>query len=85
VLTGAALALALGIALALTGLVEYENETMRSEEDVRFVLNLPVLATIPLVAQPRWRAIWRWRLIAASATGVAVVSAGVLFAWRMLK
>ncbi|PYR15616.1 MAG: hypothetical protein DMF94_31445 [Acidobacteria bacterium] len=84
-INGLGLALALGIALALTGLVEYENETMRSEEDVRFVLNLPVLATIPLVAQPRWRAIWRWRLIAASATGVAVVSAGVLFAWRMLK
>jgi len=85
-INGIGLALALGIALALTGLVEYENETMRSEEDVRYVLNLPVLATIPLVAPARWRAAWRWRLIAASATGVAVVGvAGALFAWRMLK
>jgi len=80
------LALALIIALTITALVEYENETMRSEEDVRCALNLPVLATIPLVAPAGWRATWRWRLIAASATGVAVVAvAGALFAWRMLK
>ena len=85
-LNGLGLALALAIALSITALVEYENETMRSEEDVRCVLNLPVLATIPLVTPAGWRAAWRWRLIAASATGVAVVGVtGAMFAWRMLK
>jgi polysaccharide chain length determinant protein (PEP-CTERM system associated) len=83
---GLGLALALAIALAIAALVEYENETMRSEEDVRYALNLPVLATIPLVATAGWRAAWRWRLIAASATAVAVVgTAGAFLVWRMLK
>jgi uncharacterized protein involved in exopolysaccharide biosynthesis len=78
--------LAIGIALAITALVEYENETMRSEEDVRCVLNMPVLATIPLVTPAGWRAAWRWRLIAASATGLALVGAvSAFYAWRMLK
>jgi hypothetical protein len=40
-----------GIAAGLTlaGLIEYFDRTMRTEADVRAALNIPVLATIPMI------------------------------------
>ncbi|MES1254510.1 MAG: hypothetical protein ABUS56_02805 [Acidobacteriota bacterium] len=59
--------------LALAGLLEYFDRTMRTEEDVRAALNLPVLATIPIIREsPRTR---RRRAAAAAATAAALLLA----------
>jgi ABC-type nitrate/sulfonate/bicarbonate transport system permease component len=39
----------LGLGVLLVALVEYFDRTMRTEEDIRIALNLPVLATLPLI------------------------------------
>lgn len=81
-LLGMAVALAVGLGLA--AITEYFDRTLRSEEDVRLVLNFLVLATIPNI-QPA-RASKRRRLIAASAAGAAVVLIGVMaVAWTLLR
>ncbi len=81
-LLGVAIALAVGIAFAAVS--EYLDRTLRSEEDVRLVLNFLVLATIPNIQQTR--ASKRRRLIAASAAGAAVVLIGVMtVAWTLLR
>jgi polysaccharide chain length determinant protein (PEP-CTERM system associated) len=41
------LALALGVALGVAGLIEYRDSSLRSEDDITVSLRLPVLATIP--------------------------------------
>ena len=41
-----------GVGLALALLLEYLDRTLRSEDDVRVAIGLPVLATVPLI-QPR--------------------------------
>jgi polysaccharide chain length determinant protein (PEP-CTERM system associated) len=76
---------ALGIAFALTALVEYEDESLRSEEDVRCALNLPVLATIPTVMPKRSLRAWRRRVLAVSAAMLVVVGAAGAIAWRLLR
>ena len=65
-----------GIATGLTlaGLLEYFDRTMRTEEDVRAALNVPVLATIPIIRdKPKSR---RGRRAAAAA--VIALSATVM-------
>jgi hypothetical protein len=76
---------ALGIAFAITALVEYEDESLRSEEDVRCALNLPVLATIPVVVPRRSRWAWRRRMLAVSAAMLMVVGVAGAIAWRLLR
>jgi uncharacterized protein involved in exopolysaccharide biosynthesis len=44
-----ALTSALAVGIVVAGSAEYLDRTMRSEEDVRAALNLPVLATIPSI------------------------------------
>ncbi len=81
-LLGLAIALAVGIALA--AVTEYFDRTLRSEEDLRLVLNFLVLATIPDI-QPASRA-KRRHLMAASASAAAVLVVGVIsVAWRLLR
>jgi hypothetical protein len=38
------------LGLLLAALLEYRDSTLKSEEDVRMALSLPVLAAIPLLA-----------------------------------
>jgi len=63
-LAGVMFGLLLG--LGITALLEYLDTTLKTEDDVRMVLNLPVIATIPVLADrsesPRVR---RTRLLAA--------------------
>ena len=49
-LMGLMFALALGLGLA--GVAEYLDRSLRSEDDVRLALALPVLATIPVIEPP---------------------------------
>jgi polysaccharide chain length determinant protein (PEP-CTERM system associated) len=59
----------IGVGLGLAGLLEYFDRTMRSESDVLTALNVPVLATIPLIKiQRRGR-----RRVAAAAGGAAAM------------
>jgi hypothetical protein len=59
-----------GIATGLTlaGLLEYFDRTMRTEEDVRAALHLPVLATIPMI---RDKSRLRRRRVGAGSTSTA--------------
>jgi len=45
----------LGVGLGLVALLDYRDKGLRSEEDVLAVLNLPVLATIPVIGSGRGR------------------------------
>jgi polysaccharide chain length determinant protein (PEP-CTERM system associated) len=72
---------ALGIGLASAMVAEYLDRSLRSEEDVRIALSLPVLATVPLVAAPRHSR----RLAMVASLGLAVISGAAAVAWRMLK
>jgi len=74
----------LAVGLALAGLMEYLDRTMRSEDDVRVALSLPVLAAVPFIHEQASRA--RRVLIAVSAaTAAAIVIAGAVVALRHLR
>ena len=80
---GTALGLAFG--LALIALLEYRDSTFKSEDEIRRVLQLPVLALVPVMASDReLRAQRRWRLVVTVAAMVLVLSsAAVLAFWKM--
>jgi protein tyrosine kinase modulator len=80
-LLGFALAIAVGLGLAFV--TEYFDKTLRSEEDVRLVLNFLVLATIPNI-QPT-SASKRRRLLAASAATTVVLAGAITAAWTLLR
>jgi polysaccharide chain length determinant protein (PEP-CTERM system associated) len=66
----------LGIGLGLTALLEYRDDSFRTDDEVVRVLALPVMAVIPLMLSAADRRHLRRRsLLIASATGVCVVTA----------
>jgi polysaccharide chain length determinant protein (PEP-CTERM system associated) len=69
-------AIALGIALAAGA--EYLDRGLRSEDDVRLALALPVLATIPVITPAKGVSL-RTKLFASSAAKMLVMAAGA--AW----
>lgn len=80
-LLGLGIALAAGVAWAAAA--EYFDRSLRSEEDVRLVLNFPVLATFPNI-RPSSRA--KRRRVAGSVSAAAVLLIGVaVVAWRLLR
>ncbi len=81
-LLGAISALAFGFACAAGA--EYFDRSMRSEEDVRMALNLPVLATIPLLRSQKAPTGYFRAALAASLGGAAIVGAAAIV-WRLLK
>jgi polysaccharide chain length determinant protein (PEP-CTERM system associated) len=82
-LVGAALGLALGLALA--GLLEYRDTSLRSDDDVLSTLALPVLALIPRMetSMERRRSRRRRLLRSVAAAGLVAVGAAAA-AWRFL-
>jgi polysaccharide chain length determinant protein (PEP-CTERM system associated) len=62
----------LAVGFGLVALMEYLDRTMRSEADVRTALNLPVLATIPLIRESAPR---RKRVATESASAAAALLA----------
>jgi polysaccharide chain length determinant protein (PEP-CTERM system associated) len=80
---GSMLGLAIGV--ALIGLLEYRDSTFKSEEDVVRVLELPVLALVPMMASEReLRARRRRKLMAALVVAVMIVSsAAAVLIWRL--
>ena len=76
----------LGFGLALMGLIEYLDKTLKSEGDVLAALNLLVLATVPILPEVGGRAARRRKLMAASATVLlAAVAGAAAVAWRVWK
>jgi len=73
-----------GICAAMTR--EYLDRAIRSEDDVMLALNLPVLATIPLVQRSRVPKMKRGKRVAALSTAAtAFVVTAAMMAWRLLK
>jgi len=70
--------------LTLVGLLEYLDRRMRSEDDIRVALNLPVLATIPWIHEPSFRRRGRAVTMSVSAAAMFLVGA-VIIAWRILR
>jgi len=62
-LLGVAIGLFLG--LGVTGLLEYLDTTLKTEDDVRMLLALPVIATVPLLEESRTHRRSRLRLLEA--------------------
>ena len=82
-LAGAVLGLAIG--LALVGLLEYRDTTFKTEFEVQQLLQLPVLALVPMMAsEVELRAARRRGKLAALAVGVVVISSAVaLLVWKL--
>ncbi|HEV3486511.1 MAG TPA: hypothetical protein VG106_13965, partial [Vicinamibacterales bacterium] len=59
------------VGLGLAGLLEYTDSTLKTEDDIRHVLSLPVLALVPMMKPSRGahraRSERRWRFAAALA------------------
>ncbi|MEQ1869354.1 MAG: hypothetical protein ABL961_04965 [Vicinamibacterales bacterium] len=74
----------LGLGLALAALLEYLDKKLRSEDDIRAVLNLPVLAAVPFMEEGSVTN--RRRVLAVSVLAtVTVVAAAAFGAWRYLR
>jgi polysaccharide chain length determinant protein (PEP-CTERM system associated) len=67
--------LGLGLGLAVIGFFEYRDSTFKTEDDVQRVLQLPVLAMVPMMASDRELRVQRRRRLAV-ALGVVVMAAG---------
>jgi uncharacterized protein involved in exopolysaccharide biosynthesis len=72
---------------ALLALVQLRESSFRNQQDIVDVLNLPVLATVPLVvtAKELVRANRRRQLWSVMTAGLLVVGAGVFWALRLWK
>jgi polysaccharide chain length determinant protein (PEP-CTERM system associated) len=81
-LMGAAAGLAVGLLLA--GLLEYRDSSLKTEEDVVQLLNLSVLALVPLMVTPEeTRARRRQKVLIAAAVLLLVCSAAGFAAWTL--
>jgi hypothetical protein len=78
--------LAIGLGIALAGLIEYLDKTLKSEMDVRAALNLVVLAGIPILPDVKRRGDRRWKVVAISATVLLVAAAGTAaVVWKVWR
>lgn len=78
--------LAVGLGIALAGLIEYLDKTLKSEVDVRAALNLVVLAGIPILPEVRRRGDRRWKVVAISAAVLLVAAAGTAaVVWKVWR
>jgi polysaccharide chain length determinant protein (PEP-CTERM system associated) len=65
--------LALGV--ALVGLLEYRDRSLKTEDDVKATVSLPVLAVVPLMASPaEKRRAFRFRLLRGAVFGSVVMA-----------
>jgi polysaccharide chain length determinant protein (PEP-CTERM system associated) len=72
----------LGIGLMFVVVLEWFDRGLRTQDDVRSALGLPVLAAIPLVS-PRRRGVGRAGRVLS--VGAAVIACVAALAWRFLK
>jgi protein tyrosine kinase modulator len=72
----------LGIGLVFALILEWFDRGLRTEDDLRAALGLPVLAAIPLVS-PRRPSVPR--AVTVASLGVALFACAAALAWRFLK
>jgi hypothetical protein len=73
----------LGVGLALAGLLEYRDRTLRTEDDVVGTLALPVLAMVPtMVTSIERQQRQKRRLVLASSGAVFAIICVALIAWK---
>jgi len=73
----------LGMGLALIGLLEYKDRSLRTEDDVVMTLALPVLALVPtMVTRVERQRDRRRRLVLASSSAVLVVACVAIIVWK---
>ena len=74
----------LAIGLGATALLEYMDHTLKTEDDVRMQLRLPVIATIPVLMTPTPAArAARTRLLWRLTGGAAALAIAVAIAWTL--
>ena len=74
------------LGLALVGFLEYRDSSFQSEEEIVRILNVPVLALVPVLIQEQERKVLRRKNIVGlslAAVVVIVSSAAALALWRM--
>ena len=78
------LLLGLGLGVALAGLLEYRDTSLRTEADVLVALSLPVVALIPtMVTTSERRNTGRRRWVLMSAGAVTLVVSVAALAWKL--
>jgi len=81
-LEGAAGGLAIG--LLIVGLLEYSDSSFATEDDVVRVLNMRVLALVPLMADEEPRPARKWKAATIGIVAVALTASGAALAfWRL--
>lgn len=76
-LTLMGLALGFGLGVAVAGVLEFRDRTIRSDEDLALVLDLPVLAVVPVMESASERRRHMLRRILLHGTCTLLVAAGV--------
>ena len=76
--------LAIGVGLGLAVGAEYLDRGLRSEDDVRLALALPVLATIPVIGGTK-KKLTLWKKVAAGSAAAAVLAVAVGVVWFSLR
>ena len=74
---------ALAVGFGSAAIAEFFDRRLRSEADVRAALQLPVLATVPMILDSpasRWL-----RRVTVSAVALTLLVAGATVAWRLLQ
>ena len=72
------------LGLLIVGFLEYSDSSLKSEEDAVRLLDLRVLAMVPLMVSEADRKTRRWRFLLIGAVTIALVASGAAFSlWRL--
>jgi polysaccharide chain length determinant protein (PEP-CTERM system associated) len=78
-------AMGLGLGVLMIGLLEYRDTTFKTEDDVLRVLQIPVLALVPIMASEKEvrRRRRRKLLVAVGAVATVISSVAVVLLWKL--
>jgi hypothetical protein len=80
------LAIGIAIGVAFISFLEYQDRSLKSEDDVMLALALPVLAVIPRMTTRQERQDTRRKRLMFSAAGATVfMGAAVVFVWKFVQ
>jgi capsular polysaccharide biosynthesis protein len=85
-LNAAGLGAGLAFGTALILLLEYRDQTFKTDDDARIVLDLPVIAVVPLMQSDadRRRGVWR-RLAVGTLLGTTVLAGLAVVAYTLVR
>jgi protein tyrosine kinase modulator len=78
-------AMGMGLGVVLIGLLEYRDSTFKTEDDVMRVLQIPVLALVPMMASEMELRVRRRRnlLVAVGAVAMVISSVTAVLIWKL--